>query len=173
MRSLIFFIFTISSVLSFAASDSETKKSYIEDIFIWRMSDELKLTASEEKKFTAIHKELNKRKAELNKEIQETTQNLPQQPTEAQLGKLRQAIKNYNQISLDEFDLMKKLLGLKRFAAYLQIKSELTNKVKLLLSGAGSDSNSGSGEKAGQDKNPKDKKQQDAKLPPPQVIIEK
>jgi hypothetical protein len=77
MRNLILFILLISPVLSFAASSElETKKTYIEDIFIWRMSDELNLTASEEKKFTEIHKDLNKKKSDLNKEIQEITQSL-------------------------------------------------------------------------------------------------
>jgi hypothetical protein len=54
---------------------------------------------------------------------------------------------------------MKKLLGLKKFAEYLQVKSELTSRVKSLLSG----------EKG----NDKEKKEGNAKLPPPQVIIEK
>lgn len=147
------------SVFAQAASEPEAKKTYIEDIFIWRMSDELKLTADEEKKFTTIHKDLNRRKSELNKDIQESTQTLSE-PSESKVKQLRQAIKNYNQISLDEFDAMKKLLGLKRFASYLQIKSELTSKVKQLLSG--------------EKNSEKDKKDgSNAQLPPPQVIIEK
>ena len=149
-----------------AASDAETKKTYIEDIFIWRMSDELKLTATEEKKFTEIHKSLNKKKAELNKAIQDQTQNLAElsrdsdKVTEGQLKSLRKNIKDYNQISIEEFDSMKKLLGIKRFANYLQIKSELTTKVKSLMTG---------------EKPPeKDKNEvENVKLPPPQVIIEK
>jgi hypothetical protein len=144
-----------------AASEVEAKKSYIEDIFIWRMSDELKLSAEEEKKFTAIHKDLNKKKAELNKDIQELMAAAPKENTESNLKKLRQAIKSYNQISLDEFDSMKKLLGVKRFASYLQIKSELTSKVKSLLSG---------------EKPPEEKEKKEAaspNLPPPQVILEK
>lgn len=161
MRHLFFFLFILSSFSSFATSDLDTKKSYLEDIFIWRMSDELKLSAAEEKKFTLIHKELNKRKAELNKAIQESTQALDQ-PSEAQIKKLRQSIRSYNELSLSEFDSMKKLLGLKKFAEYLQVKSELTNKVKSLLSG----------EKNG-DKDRKESANPNSKLPPPQVIIEK
>lgn len=159
MHKLILFFLLSLPIVSFATSELETKKTYIEDIFIWRMSDELKLTASEEKKFTEIHKELNRKKSELNKEIQDVTQRLAG-PDETQVKKLRKLIQNYNQISLDEFDAMKKLLGLKKFAEYLQVKSELTSRVKLLLSG----------EKT----NDKDKKEaSNTKLPPPQVIIEK
>ena len=159
MRNLILFLLLVTPILSFAASSElETKKTYIEDIFIWRMSDELKLSASEEKKFTEIHKDLNKKKSELNKEIQEITQSLSN-PDESKVKQLRKVILSYNQISIQEFDSMKKLLGLKKFAEYLQIKSELTSRVKSLLSG----------EKT----NDKEKKEGSANLPPPQVIIEK
>lgn len=159
MRNLIFLILLIVPSLSFAASSElETKKTYIEDIFIWRMSDELNLSAGEEKKFTEIHKDLNKKKSDLNKEIQEITQSLSN-PDETKIKHLRKVIQSYNQISLEEFDSMKKLLGLKKFAEYLQVKSELTSRVKSLLSG----------EKT----NDKEKKENNAKLPPPQVIIEK
>jgi len=159
MRNLIYLLLLLLPSFSFAASSElETKKTYIEDIFIWRMSDELKLSANEEKKFTAIHKDLNKKKSDLNKDIQEATQAL-KSPTEAEVKQLRKLIHDYNQISLQEFDSMKKLLGLKKFAEYLQVKSELTTRVKNLLSGDKS--------------NDKDKKEANVKLPPPQVIIEK
>lgn len=153
--ALLCFIFLIPV---YASNDIETKKTYIEDIFIWKMSDELKLTAQEEKKFSEIHKNLNKQKAELNKKIQDTTQQLSDNPILAKT--LRKAIVEYNQLSLTEFDSMKKLLGAKRFTIYLQFKSELTNKVKSLLTG----------EKPSE----KEKKEAPATpLPPPQVIIEK
>ncbi len=159
MRNLIFYFIISAPILSFAASSElETKKTYIEDIFIWRMSDELNLSAGEEKKFTEIHKDLNKKKSDLNKEIQEITQSLSS-PDEAKIKYLRKKIQNYNQISIEEFDSMKKLLGTKKFSAYLQVKSDLTNRVKSLLSG----------EKT----NEKEKKEGAVKLPPPQVIIEK
>lgn len=160
MRNLIIFSFLsfISFVIFAASSDLETKKTYIEDIFIWRMSDELKLSAAEEKKFTEIHKDLNKKKSDLNKKIQEITQSLSH-PDDTKIMHLRKVIQSYNQISIEEFDSMKRLLGLKKFAEYLQIKSELTSRVKSLLSG----------EKT----NGKDKKEEGLKLPPPQVIIEK
>ncbi len=154
----VLFILNIFTPLH-AAPDAETKKTYIEDIFIWRMSDELKLTADEEKKFTEIQKRLNKQKAELNKQIQEVTASL-EIATEKKLKTLRKSIKEYNQISLDEFDAMKKLLGSKKFALYLQVRSDLTNKVKTLLTG--------------EKPTDKDKKENESsKLPPPQVILEK
>ena len=60
--------------LQIVASTAEVdlKKSHLEDIFIWKMSDELKLTAKQEREFTEINKLLNKKKSELNRKIQDT-----------------------------------------------------------------------------------------------------
>ena len=66
-------ILTLLILVSFPAksyaltNEAELKKTYLEDIFIWKMSDELKLTAQEERQFTEINKMLNKKKSEINK----------------------------------------------------------------------------------------------------------
>ena len=69
--------------MSHAASEVDERKTHIEDIFIWKMSDELKLTAVEEKQFTEISKRLNKKKFELNKKIQDLIQSLNEKSTES------------------------------------------------------------------------------------------
>lgn len=143
---------------SFALSDSEIKKNQLEDIFIWKMSDELKLTVHQEKTFTEVSKDLNRKKSELNRKIHEAIQNLDAKNPEAGLQNYRKLMNEYNQLSLKEFDSIKKLLGSKKFAEYLQIKYELTTKVKSILIG----------EKAAAEK-----KEPVVKLPPPKVIVEK
>ncbi len=158
MQNFLAYLCLIFAFPIYAANETETKKTYLEDIFIWKMSDELKLTAQEEIKFTEIHKNLNKQKAELNKKIQEATQQLSQKPN--LIKSLRKWIVDYNQLSLNEFDSMKKLLGIDRFVSYLQIKSDLNTKVKSMLSG----------------ERPVEKEKKEnagTKLPPPEVIIEK
>ncbi|MCC2679780.1 MAG: hypothetical protein K0R29_2356 [Pseudobdellovibrio sp.] len=142
---------------SFALSDSEIKKNQLEDIFIWKISDELKLTAKEEKTFTEVSKELNRKKSELNRKIQDAIQKLNDKNQEAALQNYRKLMSEYNQLSLKEFDSIKKLLGTQKFAEYLQIKNELTTKVKSILIG---------------ERNA-EKKDSQAKLPPPKVIVEK
>lgn len=142
---------------SFALSDSEIKKNQLEDIFIWKMSDELKLTAQQEKSFTEISKELNRKKSELNRKIQEAIQNLNAKNQESGLQNYRKLMTEYNQLALKEFDSIKKLLGTQKFAEYLQVKHELTTKVKSILIG----------ERTGE------KKDAAVKLPPPKVIVEK
>lgn len=139
------------------ATEAELKKSHLEDIFIWKMSDELKLTANEEKKFTEIHRSLNKKKSELNKKIQESIAGLKEKDGEQALKAYKKLIQDYNQLSITEFESIKGLLGAKKFISYLKIKNELTSKVKSILIG----------ERLA-DNNRKEKA-----LPPPKVIIEK
>lgn len=155
--------FLIIIFLSFNAYskpiDPETKKSYVEDIFIWKISDELKLTVPEEKKFTEISKSLNKKKSELNKKINEAVLKLSKNSSEEQLQNYKKLLQDYNQLNIVEFDSMKKLLGNQKFINYIKIKYELTNKIKSAIL---SDKNS---------EEPINK--QTAPLPPPKVIIEK
>lgn len=154
---LIFSIsFNANSSNTTTATEAELKKSHLEDIFIWKMSDELKLTANEEKQFTDIHRALNKKKSELNKKIQESIQSLKEKDGEAALKAYKKLIQDYNQLSITEFDSIKNLLGAKKFISYIKIKNELTSKVKSILIG----------ERMADNKKEKD-------LPPPKVIIEK
>lgn len=156
MSYLLSLLLIFSYTISYAApAESDERKSHLEDIFIWKMSDELKLTTKEEKKFTEIHKALNKKKADLNREIQDSIQRLNDNSTEAELKKYRRLIQDYNQISLAEFDSIKTLLGDKKFVSYLKIKNELTSKVKSILIG----------DRTAEKKETK-------KLPAPKVIIE-
>jgi len=139
--------------------DAETKKTHLEDIFIWKISDELKLTVLEEKKFTEINRALNKKKSELNKKIQQSAQELSTISVESALSKHKKLIQDYNKLSIAEFDSMKKLLGTKKFIRYLKIKHELTSKIKSILAS---------------DKSMDDNIERKSKsLPPPKVIIEK
>lgn len=157
MSYLLPLVIIFLTTFSFAApTDPDERKSYLEDIFIWKMSDELKLTTKEEKQFTEIHKTLNKKKADLNRQIQESIQKLNENSSEAEIKKYRRLLQDYNQISLTEFDSVKKLLGSKKFVSYVKIKNELTSKVKSILIGDRAT----------------DRKDIKVKLPAPRVIVE-
>lgn len=156
-------VFIFSAAAETSQIDDETKKnperSYIEDIFIWKISDELKLTAQEEKKFTEINRSLNRKKSDLNKKIHQSVQNLSANSSEGALNKYKKLIQDYNQLSISEFDSIRRLLGTKKFISYLKIKNELTNKIKSILTS---------------EKRPNDKTETlSHPLPPPKVIIEK
>ncbi len=151
-------LLTISSHLVASASEVDLKKSHLEDIFIWKMSDELRLTAQQERQFTEINKLLNKKKSELNRKIQESIQKLTANDSDMLLRKHKKLIQEYNEIAITEFDSIKKLLGNEKFVSYLKIKNELTTKIKSILIG----------DKAPPEKDDRKLKQ----LPPPKVIVE-
>ncbi|MBC7742955.1 MAG: hypothetical protein H7061_12215 [Bdellovibrionaceae bacterium] len=162
LLSLFLLFISISWPQLSSGAEAEVKKTHLEDIFIWKMSDELKLSAKDEKKFTEIQKDLNKKKSELNREIQASILTLAASSETSSINlkvalkRHRELLVQYNQLGIIEFDLIKKLLGERKFANYLEIKSELTSKVKSLLIGE------------------KDKKEPTTTaLPTPKIIIEK
>lgn len=146
------------SIHSFASNnEAEIKKTHLEDIFIWKMSDELKLTAQEERQFTDINKQLNRKKSEINRKIQSSVQGLSESDSDNALKKHKKLIQEYNEISVSEFESLKKLLGTKKFISYLKLKNELNTKVKSILIG---------------EKTIERDEHKSRVLPPPKVIIE-
>ncbi|MNJ92567.1 hypothetical protein D3C87_102400 [compost metagenome] len=113
------------------------KRNQLEELFIWKMSEELKLSASEEKKFTEIVKSINKEKAALSRSLQESVAKMPKlAPEKVQAEEFKAYKKNlrkYNHLNEDEVERMQALLGVPRTVRYLQIKQDLTNRVKSLL----------------------------------------
>ena len=157
-KYLVLILILSFSIRSFSTNnEAEIKKTHLEDIFIWKMSDELKLTAQEERQFTDINKQLNRKKSEINRKIQSSIQNLSEVDSDAALKKHKKLIQEYNDISVSEFESLKKLLGTKKFISYLKLKNELNSKVKSILIG----------EKSAERDERKSKV-----LPPPKVIVE-
>ena len=112
-------------------------KNKIEELFIWKISDELKLSTKEEKSFADLFRDLNQKKMSLSHSQDELISQLSQTTKEKDrnqvLADYRQKMTDYNKIQIREFDEIKKLLGPERLAKYLSVKRELTNKVKNLL----------------------------------------
>ena len=140
-------------------AQSEARKSYLEDIFIWKMSDELKLTAKEEKAFAEILKKLNKEKSELNRKIQAKTESLNEKSTPEEVRQLKKLLLEYNRYGTREFESVQALLGHQKFVQYLKIKNELSTKMKSILIG----------DKSGEKKEGINSKS----LPKPKVTVEK
>lgn len=160
LTSLLFSIFI--SLPLFAQSAPTPKKNSVEDIFIWKVSDELNLSASEEKKFSDIHRDLNKQKIQLATQLQKLSFQSKENPslTQARAAEVikdyKKTLTAYNNLSLQELDKMKLLLGDKKFLDYLAIKQDINLKLKSLVLG-----------------DEPSKAKQPAKLPPPRIIEEK
>jgi DNA anti-recombination protein RmuC len=114
------------------------KRNQLEELLIWKMSDELKLSSVEEKKFSEILKSLNDEKANLNQSLQQSVDAMTKASTakakEAELTRYRKLTQSYAKLSEQEIDRLKPLLGVDRMVQYLSIKQDLTNKIKTLLS---------------------------------------
>ncbi|MGZ3772378.1 MAG: hypothetical protein ACXVCY_01510 [Pseudobdellovibrionaceae bacterium] len=162
MRWIKFVLLFLNAGLLFnpSAVFAAEKHNQLEELLIWKMSDELKLNSVEEKKFTDIVKSLNEKKSELNRSLQDSIEKMskanPVKLKDQELSHYRKILQNYNRISEEEFDRLKPLLGSERMAQYLSIKQDLTNRIKTML--ANPEAN-GKGEKK--------------TLPPPKVIEEK
>ena len=101
------------------------------------MSDELKLSSSEEKKFTETVKDLNKKKADLSKSLQDSIEKMGKADStkkrEDELATYKKTLQSYNRVSEEEFDKIKPILGADRMVQYIQIKQDLTNRIKSML----------------------------------------
>lgn len=143
-----------------ASANGQEKRNKFEELFLWKVSDELKLTAHEEKQFSDLFKTLGNKKIEIAKAqddiITQLTKTKLDKDRTGLLTQFRKLLEEYNRIQLQEFDDAKKIFGTERSARYLIVKRDLTNKVKTLIS-----EKSAEKEKA-------DKKE----LPPPKLIEE-
>lgn len=126
---------------------------------IWKMSDELKLSATEEKTFSAIIKNLNTKKSDLNRSLQSSLESMvntkDSKKREQEFLLYKKTLQSFNKVSEEELDKLKPLLGTERTIQYLQIKQDLATRIKATLT------------------NPDAPMKDDKKLlPAPKVIIE-
>lgn len=136
-KSVLFSIIISSLVNVPSVSFGAENSNQLEKLLLWKMSDELKLSPVEEKKFTEIVKSLNKRKTELNRSLQESIEKMdkvtPRKAKEEELSRYRKNLQSYGRLAEEEFDKLKPLLGTERMIQYLQIKQDLTNRIKSML----------------------------------------
>lgn len=138
--------------------NSEPKRNQLEELFIWKVSEELKLSTHDEKKFTDTYRDLNHKKQILSLKIEMLTNKIIGAKTDSERKKFyssyRRTLEEYSQLAVSEFDKMNGIFGDKKMAKYLEIKTQITNKVKALIL---------SPDKVSQEKKP---------IPPPKIIQE-
>lgn len=135
-------------------------RNRVEELFIWKVSDELKLSVPEEKSFSEMIRGLNQRRSLVNENLQDILKQLAESKTtkdkERLLLEQKRLFRSYNDLSLEEAERIQKLFGIDRAAQYFVIKNDLTNRLKTVLA---------SPDKPTQAAAP-------TKLGPPKVIIE-
>lgn len=112
-------------------------RSRVEELFLWKISDEMKLSVPEEKSFSELIRGLNQKKATANGKIQGVLLKLSKSTSRKEKEKLlaehRRLLKEYNGYSLDEVDGIQKLFGTDKSAQYFVLKNDLTVRLKNLL----------------------------------------
>lgn len=131
-------IFIITIYLISVPVLATNKAKQVEDLFIWKISDELKLSVKEEKSFSEIIRKLNKEKLDLTNQMDQLTIELKDQKDNKKnqqiLKKYKVSIQKYGLTSVQEIDKIEKLLGSERTAKYIVLKNDFTSKLKQLLS---------------------------------------
>jgi hypothetical protein len=140
-----------------ALAEVDTQVKKFEDLFVWKISDELKLTQKEESIVAEIIKDTNRKKQRSNVELESLYKKLNEETSESgkktQFNKIRALHKAQLKITLEELDRLNKGVGLKRLGQYLEVKRDLSEKIKNAWS--------------------QTEKKSDKELPPPKVIEEK
>jgi hypothetical protein len=121
----------LSVILSLNLAFSSANR--VEELFIWKISEVLKLTVREEKDLAQMIRDLNLKKSTASQEIDGILQKMAAQPQKDLLKKYKNALIAYNDISLIELDQAKKILGEDKALKYLAVKNELSLKIRNIL----------------------------------------
>jgi hypothetical protein len=128
--SILFFIFNLSA---YAAEP----KNRVEELFIWKISDEMKLSVPEEKAFSDLIRALNQKRHAANESLQNTLKKMSDAKSLKEKEKLlsdhRKHLKTYNDLSVEEADRIEKLFGAEKATQYFVLKNDLTNRLKSML----------------------------------------
>jgi hypothetical protein len=139
LRNFIFYFTIVCISVGFLspsfAQNSFEKRNRIEELFIWKISEELQLTIQEEKSFSELLRSLNQRRVSANLSLAEVTKKMAVDKASAaiHLVKYQNLLRDYSSVSQDEVTQLKKILGVARTAAYIVVKAELSEKLKSLL----------------------------------------
>ncbi len=131
----IFVLFCVFIVLSYSGPLSA--KNNLEELIIWKLSDELKLPAETEKQFSESLRKFNDKKNESSQILEGQVQVLKKITNEKErqlwLDRYRKTLVDFNALILAEHDEVKKVLGNEKFVRYIELKSDLNSRIKNLM----------------------------------------
>lgn len=149
-RLVLFLIVTCGLCLAAWAGESADKsadKSKIEEILLWKVSEDLKLKPAEEESFAKLYRDLSRQRRVAAVRVESLLPQIAKRqseliagslrddaPLERLLSQYRDALSAYQGVNILEFDQLKKNLGGRRFARYLTLKAEIADRLKQLLS---------------------------------------
>lgn len=120
----------------------ERERRRLEELFISKMSEELKLPVEKEAPFAEAIRSLNREKAKTNLEIERalealsSAQNLDRKKarlaTDKAVKRYEKAWRAYGQLPIREVSRLRSILGLEGVGRYLLAKAQMTEKLKAL-----------------------------------------
>ena len=132
IKTIVFIAAVFCSILSQAQN-----KNKIEDLLIWKISEDLKLTVPEEKNLSEIIKTISLKKQQSSLKLDELIQQMPKLNSNAEkikaLNEYKAQLKSINALSVQEIEQVQKALGADKAAKYLVVKSEVANRIRSLL----------------------------------------
>lgn len=121
-----------------SAPATSKEGSRLEELFIWKVSEELKLPPKQEQAFADTIRDLNEKRRLANEGLSEAIRQLSRASSRAErrkaLARHRAALRTYHDVQMEELDRLQRLLGDESLARYLVVKSDLSEKLKALLS---------------------------------------
>lgn len=121
----------------------DRERRRLEELFIWKMSEELKLPLEKEKPFAEAMRSLNREKAKANFEVTKSLDAITKAQALADPAKSRlavekavktyeKAVRSYGQLPIREVTKMRALLGADRLGRYLTAKAQMAEKLLAL-----------------------------------------
>lgn len=111
-------------------------KNKVEDLLVWKIAEDLKLSVKEEKALGEVIKILSAKKAKINSRIEESIQHMSKAAEKEKnkiLQEYKKELKQLNDVSLEEIDKVQKILGPEKTAQYLVVKSEVVSRIRSLM----------------------------------------
>lgn len=120
--------------------DRERKR--LEELFIWKMTEELKLPVEKEASFSDAVRSLNREKSKANSELASALEDIGRAQsiekskvraaTEKAVKRYEKAWRAYGDLPLKEVQRLKKILGPELLGQYLIAKAQMAEKLKAL-----------------------------------------
>jgi hypothetical protein len=119
-----------------ANAQNSIASTRFDDLVIWKLTDELKLNADQEKRFNETLRSLNIRKKSANDhladaliDLKNNLENKSPKKISTALAKYRSALSSTQKIQIAELEELQKVLGQKKLAEYLVSKNEVLSRL--------------------------------------------
>lgn len=119
-------------LLPFAAQAQTTDR--FQELFLWKMSEALKLNAEKEEAFNTAIRALNEKKSKALQNVDTSLEQMKLVKTESsakvQVEKYRSALEAYGRVNQEELEEMSRIFNYSQLAQYLTIKMEIMKRLQ-------------------------------------------